>query len=221
MNRRGAIPAWSRESNSGLTLIETLISLSIAVIVLALVYSSLRTVGTVLRDTSSDRRNNAESLLSLNRISTDLKRACRATISNEPPFRLEQPSDAFPEKTVLSFSSLTTPQGNTQFPLVTRNTYTLKEEGKRKTLIRNTTPVRGPGSMSTGRVERLLLNCTWFGVSVLSGDEWHKSWGSDKETPIPEAARIEVAHKGGETNRVTVLIPAGNTVTSTLERASN
>lgn len=201
----------------GLTLIETLIALAIAIVVMALVFTSLRTVGRVMRG-QQRRERRAEALAVLQNMSHELSCLCSATISNQPAFKLASQEGTPEDSPVLTYSTV---KGGVSGPArseIVRKQYRLGE--RERELLCQSRPLRGPGSVETGQVMRVLSGVDHFNVSVFEEGEWQDSWHSEGEMVLPEMVELELACAGEETNSVRILIPGGHSVTSTIERAS-
>jgi len=206
--------------SSGMTLVETLLALSIAVVLMALVYSIFNTVGRVMRGQGT-RDRKLQALQVLDRISNELTFACPTTSTNSPAFKLWTANEGdLGERRVVEFSTLSNSQDGILWSSVIRKTYSLNAD---RELMCETMPLRGPGSLTTGEVVRVLGNVDSFNVKVYAEGDWKKEWESQAELPFPQIVRVGIVLRNrptSETNSVRVLIPAGNPVASTIERSS-
>lgn len=214
-----------RRSSRGLTLIETLVSLGILMIVFALFFSILHSIERV--SFSRNRRGiEVDAQRALQRISDDLICASPLTESNAPIFSIALDEDS----AEYSSSSL-------RFALYDRFSekgmatrwppqvlaYTLEESAALPgELICRRRALRGPGSGTTGTLERVLAPILQFRVRALAEDGWTDEWGRDAEG-LPQALELSMIYPVGSgigSNKMLLAIPAGNVTTSRVERGS-
>lgn len=207
----------------GMTLIELLLAIAIASLVITLVFSVYRTVSTTMQG-QDDRRRGADAASdAVQRIAHDL--ACTFAPKSDAAceFTLEKGAST-PAASQLSFCTAVMPEGETDLRWfeLHRVAYRVGADSENAmALFRENQPLAGPGAFAPPVTNTLAGNVESFRISVYDGSEWKDEWSSAEGT-CPRAARIELIAKygsGTKTFQTEVLIPVGNSVTSTIVRA--
>ncbi len=207
---------------AGMTLIETLVALVISVIVMAIVFTSLRTVHRVMSG-QQGRSGRRSALRVLNRLSRELSCAVATEGTNSPTFQLTRAEDS-----ASSRIEFCTASHSTGFDVegggFIRKLYCLEAGNSEfSKLVCRSWPIRGSGSLGTGVVERVVSGVRSFEVAVLDGDDWLETWEGKVKQPFPVAVRIGITVEsvaGAVSNSVMILIPVSLEFHSSIERGS-
>lgn len=216
----------SRPSRSGMTLIEILLATAIAALVVALVFSVYHTVSATLRGQQERRQGPDAAAAAVGRAAHDLE--CAFAGANDPAcaFTLVPADESDTGGSEISLCSAVAEEGerDTRWFALERVAYRLQgaPSGPRE-LVRESAALAGPGAYAppvtnvlAGRVEQFL-------VRVYDGEEWKEAWPPESGTRFPRAARIELVCGQGTGTRAfqtSVVIPAGNPITSRVERVA-
>ena len=209
-----------RRPRSGMTLIELILAIAIAALVITLVFSVYRTVSVTLQGQDERRRGADAAADAIQRIARDI--ACTFAPKSDAAcaFSLEKGSASR-----LSFCTAVVPEGETdlRWSEVHRVSYGLGTGSEdAAVLFREHQPLAGPGAFAPPVTNRLANNVESFRVSVYDGSEWNDEWSSGAAA-CPLAARIELTARygsGTKTFQTEILIPVGNSVTSTVQRTT-
>jgi type II secretion system protein J len=82
-------------------------------------------------------------------------------------------------------------------------------------LVREAAALTGDARLEPPRKTVLMRRVTGFDVRVLAGSSWTNRWVPDLKRPLPQAAQIRLTWSQGSTNAslaVTVLVPAGHVI---------
>lgn len=213
----------ARRSGSGFTLAELLMALVIAVLLFTVVFTTYRTVSNVMagQRERADGPESAQGALRL--LHEDFSRAylpegddlCGLTLAA---------SDGGAATTSLTFCAAGSYRGmdESTFPPLLHIAYVLEGSGNDLRLGRATQPVTGPGASLPPVTNIIARKLASFRVELWDGSEWKGSWAPDTKQP-PLAARVTLDIKTGGSGKplaTEILIPAGNTWTSSLLRTS-
>ncbi len=211
-------PAFS-PARHGVTLIELLVALALAILLLGAVYGVYRTATQTLSDQQRRHAADAPTVAALDRLSRDLTCAWFSVPDPACTFRLE-PGDAGTLGPELTFCTLERPNDEPD-PMradALQVTYQLVSDEKRGSLlVRAHRPLSGPGSDQPPRTNSLVAGVQVFRVRVFDGIEWHDAWPTAEEETRPCAARIELQTSGRKRSgllQTDVLIPAGMVITA-------
>jgi type II secretory pathway component PulJ len=206
---------------SGLTLIELLLAITITVLLVAVVFSTYRTVQAVAVgqrqrvDTQQVPADAAELL------QDDLMRLFDA---GRPETRvvLTQALD----QASASFCTLALPAGEAdlRWSRALRVEWRALTDQGRLALGRSVQPLAGPGSLDPPVTNVVVADLARFGVSFYDGTNWSFAWPPSPSNAIPRAARLEILSARAATDqvwRLEVWIPAGSSFTSRLQRAAS
>ena len=209
---------------SGMTLIELILAIAIASLVISLVLTVYRTVSVTMLG-QEERRRGADAVAdAVERIARDLVCTFAPKSDNSCLFVLDRgaPASKSPH---LSFCAAVVPEGETDLRWfdLHRVTYRVDVEGgSAPVLLRESRPLSGPGALAPAVTNVLAREVESFRVFAYDGTEWKDDWPPGL-AGCPRAARVELTARHGsgtKTFQTEVLIPAGNPVTSTVQRAT-
>lgn len=207
---------------SGMTLIELILAIAIASLVITLVFSVYRTVSVTMQG-QDERRRGADAVSdAVQRIARDITCTFAPKADEACKFILEKDTSA-PAASQLSFCTAVMPEGETDLRWfeLHRVAYRVGTDSKDAiVLFRENQPLAGPGAFAPPVTNVLASNVESFRVSVYDGSEWKDEWTSI-DAACPRAARIELTARvgsGTKTFKTEVLIPVGNSVTSSVAR---
>jgi type II secretion system protein J len=221
MSRRAA--TVHRHRRSGMTLIELLLAIAIAALVITLVFSIYRTVSVTMQGQDERRRGADAAADAVQRIARDMACTFAPKSDNQCSFTLEKDTLP-PAASKLSFCAAVMPEGQTDLRWfeLHRVAYRVGADSKDVVvLFRENQPLVGPGAFAPPVTNVLARDVESFRVTAYDGSEWADEWSSG-DMACPRAARIELTVRygsGTKTFETEVLIPVGNSVTSTVVRA--
>ncbi len=209
------VPVMTREQNRrGVTLIELLTAISVAMLVLVASVSVFLTVSNSLRRQQNDTHGAAHAVL--DQLRHDLAVCAQAPFTNVPAFSVESTSVGTnrPALSVLAFSVGRVPEGEDDFSKleIGRIRYTIQPDGR---LIRETMTLWGADALAPAQSNAVMKEVTAFEVSVFAESSWTNQWTSSPRVLLPAAARIRLDWRTAvttETATVEIFIPAGNQV---------
>lgn len=232
---------WTENSRSsfGFTLVELMLALSIAAVLLGLVFSLYFTVSRTV-DGQRDRRAGATAMMyALDRLARDLTSALPVPGHREGGFLLETEDSARgPISRVVFCTTRALPsytgeaqdlldeerdprdQRDTRWFEIVEVAYWLeyapRERGR---LMRTERPLVGPEALEPARTNVLAVGVDQFHVRVRPENEWVDAWeikADDEEAVWPRAARIDLVPddraRGARPQTVDVLIPTGRVI---------
>jgi type II secretory pathway component PulJ len=210
----------------GLTLIETLVAISVLVMIVAILSSALNTLNRVA---AGQQRRSAEmdAIMAMQTISEQLASTVPISVSNKPVFMITSETDHPEQGDKIRFAVFTEPPfeyGNSNRRAVSKEYRFEAGEGSEGDLVCRSRPLRGPGSIATGEFERVAGRIEGFSVRAFKAGKWSRTWGGEGDDELPEAVELTLVYNAGseiKSNSVAVYIPAGNTITSSFERASS
>lgn len=196
----------------GMTLIELLVAITVAILVFTASVSVYLAVTSSLRRQQDRRQGTA--VAALDQIRHDLACCAQATFSNTPPFSVGTHAA---EAGAPGFSSLAFFMGGTPGPEddfsrfeVKRVQYSVSSGGA---LIRESQTLWGTDALAPATSNVVLEGVMAWEVSVLADSDWTNRWVSSARCLIPRAARLRLDWRTAattETARVDVFIPAGS-----------
>lgn len=222
----------------GFTLIELILAVSIALILLGLVFSLYHTLSRTVDDQRARLTGGTAMMHALEQLTRDLMSSMPVPGYDEGGFLLETEQAARGPSSHVAFctarfrpanESPRDPADDPPDPREARDlrwfdivevTYSLeyapRERGR---LIRTERPLTGPAALEPARTNVLATGVDQFHVRVRHEDEWVDAWEvdpDDEEAEWPRAARITVdpddRARGAHAQTVDVLIPAGWTM---------
>jgi prepilin-type N-terminal cleavage/methylation domain-containing protein len=208
---------------TGMTLIELILALAIASLVITLVFSVYRTVSVTMQGQEERRRGADDAANAVRQIARDLTCTFAPKSDATCEFDLQKDSHG-PFSSQLSFCSAITQEGETNLLWFELHCVAYRvgvDEKNKPVLLREYQPLTGPGALAPPVTNVLAGEVESFHVTVLNGSEWNDEWTSTSNAPCPRAACIEVTTRygaGTKTFRTEVLIPAGNSISSTVTR---
>lgn len=202
---------------SGTTLIELILAIAIASLVITLVFSLYHTVSATLGGQEERRRGADAATDAVRQIARDLACAFALKFDETCKFTLQKDGHGT-SVSQLSFCSAVMPEGETDLRWLELRRIAYRLDVKTSMLLRENQPLAGPGAFVSSRTNALEKEVESFHVSVHNGLEWKDEWA---DASCPRAARIEVTTRRGsgvKTFQTEVLIPAGNSISSTITR---
>lgn len=234
-----AWPTYSDAVSTGFTLVELMLALSIAVVLVGLIFSLYFAVSRTVNEQHDRRTGGTAMILALEQVTRDLVNATPVPGYDEGGFLLETEEGARGPASQLTFCSgraRRAPTGETHdlaetetedstardlrwfevWEISYRLEYAPRERGR---LIRTERPIVGPESLEPPRTNVLATGVDQFHVQVRQDDDWTDTWTvdpHDEQATWPRAARITLMPdnrvRGGQTQTVGVLIPVGWTI---------
>ena len=208
----------ARRDRAGLTLIELLLAMVIAVLLVAVVYSTYRTVHAVAAGQRDRLETRAAPADAVEQVRDDLMRLFDPGL---PETRIVLTQRL--EQAAVSFVAMVAPPGETDLrwakPL--RIEWSAAARDGRLDLVRAVQPVSGPGSQDAPASNIVVEDVGDFHVAFFDGTNWAGRWPPGASNTIPRAARLEVRSRKAPTNeawKLDVWIPAGSSFTSTIQR---
>jgi prepilin-type N-terminal cleavage/methylation domain-containing protein len=215
--RRADLPAAHRRR--GLTLIELLLSLAIGVMVVTLVFTTHRTVTSVLRGQREREAGTRAVALAEELLRQDLAtlfvpagdRNCALLLEKDPD------RDAC---SILSFCRIETREGERDLrwgdPVHYRYSVSTSASGAPQ-LDRVRSVPAGPLSSAPAVTNVIAGGAELFRVQLFDGAQWLDTWppGSSTNAAPPQLARVEIAGRTTD-----IFIPVGLVITSQIERAA-
>ncbi|MFH0954370.1 MAG: type II secretion system protein GspJ [Verrucomicrobiota bacterium] len=212
---------------SGMTLIELLLAIVIAVLVAALVFSVYHVVSVTLQGQQARRRGPDAAARALEQLARDLE--CTYAVPGDDTTKLSVSAGGGESgaESDLSFCTAILPEGETDLRWfeIQRVRYRVTAEAAGHVLLRESQALAGPGAAAPPVTNTLAEGIERFRVAVYDGSGWKGSWpepGPDSPT-CPRAARLEIEASSGSGTRgfqTEVFIPAGNVITSAVVRAA-
>ena len=206
-----------------MTFIELVLAIAIASLVITIVFSLHYTVLVTMQGQEERRRGADAAADAIQQIARDL--ACIfAPNSDEARKFILKKDGKGTSASQLSFCSAVMPEGETDLRWfeLHRVAYRVGVDAKNASvLFRENRPLSGPGAFASPSTNALEGNVESFHVSVHDGLGWKDEWASTGDAPCPRAARIEMTTRYGsgiKTFQMEILIPAGNSISSTLTR---
>jgi len=213
MNRRNNRELALR---SGLTLIETMLAMAIAVVVIGLVYSTYHAALRVSRG-HLVRSGEQAAFRALGTMASELTSGTTVESSDDPPLLLWQ--DSTNSASVVTFYMAESKDNGSDWFSIRRVSFFVAMTNAEQALIRRVRDITGPTTNLLQQEEILLRNVATLDIVALEDGEWVEEWGGEH---WPEALRISLATVDGSvaSNLSTeVYIPVGNVVTSQIVRA--
>ncbi|MBN1269491.1 MAG: hypothetical protein JXB04_07890, partial [Kiritimatiellae bacterium] len=159
------------ETRAGLTLLETLLAVSIAALVIALVYTSYHAAMSTLAGQQKRRAGRSAAVHALNAVARDLTCGLDAAGGGENPFTLVAETMGSEPFASVSFSSAVRPEGEDALEWfeVQRVTFRVAEDGRARHLLREYEPLAGPVA-GTVQTNLLLEQVASFRVEAFDGE---------------------------------------------------
>ena len=233
-NRKSKIE--NRKSINGFTLVELLLAVSLAVVLLALIFSLYLAVSRAV-DARRERRDGGAAMVhGMERLSRDLTGALPVPGYDEGGFLLEterasrgsssrlvfcttrgrSPSEVLGRRASEEAEAMGLERDPRWFDLVEVVYWLEYQPRERGRLMRSERPLVGPEALEPARTNVLATGVDVFHVHVRSEDEWVDQWEADpddRETQWPRAARITLEPdehaQGARALTMDVLIPTG------------
>lgn len=202
---------------SGMTLLELLVALAIALLVIGVVFSMYQSATRTLAAQEAAEAGPATAVRAMEVLARDLSCACAPADEDACPFLISAP-EAANNYTVAGFcTAAVAPGDDPRWVVVESVAYRLVAgEEARGVLLRESVPLAGPGSEGPAVTNVLADRVEAFELRVYDGLEWEAEWESGG---LPQAARIAMA-SGGRSYTVDVLIAASQRFTSAVTRAA-
>jgi type II secretory pathway component PulJ len=196
----------------GFTLVELLMATVIAVLLVAVVFSTYRTASLV-RSAQVERRDQGHAAgAALAEAQKDLMRAFLPAGGSACAVALTQTVSG--ADLAFCMAEPLETEIDLRWDRIVRVHYRV-DEGR---LIRTSIPVAGPGSMDAPKTNMLAAGVDVFRVSLHDGADWRERWPVAETNGSPRAARIEIATRDRRSWATEIWIPAGTIFTSRIER---
>ena len=212
-------------NSSGFTLVELILAVSIAVLLLALIFSLYHTLSRTVDDQEARRTGGAAMLYALDQLTRDLSSALPVPGHEEGGFLLETTEGARGAMSHVTFCTTRYAPGFGEerdlrwFEIVEVSYWLEYEPRERGRLLRTERPIIGPEALEPPRTNVLATGVDVFHVRVRGEEDWVDAWQTahdDEEMEWPRAARIVLEPddraRGARPNTVDVLIPTGWTI---------
>jgi len=213
-------------ATSGLTLIEVLLAIVIASLVIALVFSMYHAATRTVESQQHRRAGADVTTDALDQLAREL--ACAFAQGDDEKCRFLLAHTEMPEGRVAELAFATAVPDGREMDLrwcgVARVSYRVVpgDDGARW-LAREVQLLAGPGAAQPPQTNLLVRGILSFSVSVFDGSAWGGEWPVPEKSPCPQAARVELVvaeQDGSRPFRTETAIPAGVTISSTLERSA-
>jgi prepilin-type N-terminal cleavage/methylation domain-containing protein len=212
---------------SGMTLVELLLAITIAVVAVALAFSLFRTVSMTLQGQAEREHGGRAALGTLDHLRDDLLRAFVPDGAAGCGFILTPSAGDTNQTDELSFCTLVPGAGESEarWSSVVRLHYRAKsrEEGAAPQLLRVEEAMSGPEALEPARTNISVESIRRFEVLLWDGSTWRNEWSADSPQGAPRAARVHLLATSGDRSAgaepLEIYIPAGMVVTSSFERA--
>ena len=210
----------ARSARAGLTLIELLLAITIAVLLVAVVLSTYRTVHAVAAGQQERLGARQAAADAVELLQDDLMRLFDAGRPETLVILTQQL-----EQASVSFSAIERPPGENdlRWGRAVRIEWAAAQQGERLALARSTRPLAGPGSLDAPVTNLLVSDLADFRVAFHDGTNWVNRWPPGVSNVVPRSARLEIRSRSaptGEAWKLEVWIPAGSTFTSRLQRTA-
>ena len=216
-------------SRTGFTLVELLLALVIAAllagVLVALYHTATRTAGDLRLRAHGPHAVEA----TLDQLADELRRAILQAAGPEDLFFVEPASDTGAAGSSLGFCSREpASDGEPDRARAIRLSYRIgAEPATQEALLRIQQTLTGAGSLDPPLTNRAAQPVAGFAVEVFDGTAWHERWPPPKaqETARPRLVRVAITQPGSAADaaphRIEVVLPAGQSVTSSLVRTGS
>jgi hypothetical protein len=210
---------------------ETLIGITITMLILTLLYSVWHTILAVTTGQQQRSSSAGSALLALDEISRDI--TCGLILPGASPeaMALTTETETDAGSSIIKFHCAAVPEQTADLEQyhIEQIVYQLIENNDEGPslpfrLIRTCQPVRGPGTLTPPETNILSTSVTAFHIEAYDGTDWQASWTEEQTTAWPSALRISISYsENGQTGtcRTEQYIPAGNVITSSLSRTTS
>ena len=210
----------ARSARAGLTLIELLLAITIAVLLVAVVLSTYRTVHAVAAGQQERVQTRQAAADAVELLQDDLMRLFEAGRPETRIVLTQQVGQA-----AVSFCAIERPPGerDLRWGRALRIEWSATPRGDGLALARATRPLTGPGSQGAPVTNLLVEDLGDFQVSFHDGTNWVDRWPPGSSNVVPRSARLAIRSRAaptGEAWKLEVWIPAGATFTSSLQRTA-
>jgi type II secretion system protein J len=211
-----------RAAPSGWTLLELVLSISIAVLVVTLLYSIYHTSMVTLR--TQERTHSAAERTAevLRQLGDDLSRATIPAGEEACGIVLE-PAAPGTATALWHLELCTAATSDAEIDLkwhdIIHVEYSLQEDVEGSALVRTETALAGPGVEEPPLTNLVANGITALEVHFFDGKAWEEEWPEARSSELPLAVRltIEIRHHGIDADATTELfLPAGTVVESTV-----
>jgi len=202
---------------SGMTLIELLLAMVVAVLAVSVVLAVYHTVTLTVTGQEARRETDEAASLALEQMARDLTCTFVSPEDSHCFFALEPAGEK--ETPALSFCTTIPPnERDLRWTRLEKVIYRAGEKEKDTwSLLRISKPIVGPGMFSGTTTNVIAQGITKIQITAYGEKEWEKEWPASSSAP--EAVRIALSTKAG-TRHVEAVIPAGIIITSSIQRLS-
>ena len=196
-----------------MTLVELLVAVVIAVLLIAVIFSTYRTASVV---TGGQKLRAAEAhaaAAALEQAQNDLMRAFIPSGDDACAIVLTQAES----RASISFCMMEMPENESDLRWARAESVAYRVEHAR--LLKIARPLTGPGSADGVKTNALAEGVDKFAVQLFDGFEWQDHWPVSTNVK-PRAAKLEIATTDKKSWSTEIWIPAGTVITSSIRRAA-
>ena len=212
----------SRKSRRGMTLIEILLALSIAILVVAVVLSMYQTVSATASG-QNRRKNSAEMASSIRALLIrDFSTAVAPAEDKLCTFTLGPDEAGFSK---IAFAHTRTEEGETdaRWFTIEQVAYQIVEAASStNALVRIRRPILGPGALEPAETNVIAAGVQEFQIRAYDGADWYEKWPQQESSATPQAVSLALGfQEGGKQQRIAteIMIPVGNPFFSSFKRS--
>ncbi len=203
-----------RQARAAFTLVELLVAIVVAVLLIAVVFSTYRTASLVAGGQKKRADETQSAAAALEQLELDLMRAFIPAGDNDCRIALTQNL----ERAHISFCMMQPSEtdADLRWAQVQRVGYGVTD-GR---LLKTARPLSGPGSLDGPRTNQLAEGVEKFSIALFDGVEWQTRWPGVSTNEKPKAARLEIGTTDHKSWSTEIWIPAGTVFTSSIQRAA-
>ena len=200
-----------------MTLIETLLALSIAILVVAVVLSTYQTVSATASG-QSRRNNSAEMVSSIRALLTrDFSTVVVPAEDKLCAFTLGSDESGFSK---IAFARARADEGATdpRWFTIEQVSYQIIENA----LARVHRPILGPGALEPAKTNVIAAGVSGFHIRAYDGADWYETWPQQESPGSPQAVSVVFDFQAGREQKhiaMEIMIPVGNPFFSSFKRS--
>lgn len=202
----------------GMTLIELLIAMAIAVLLAGLVFSVYRTVLNTIRTQTLWRDSLSPAVAALDALNRDFTCSLIPLGLTNAPFVLDTETNGLTAVRLCFATAETASSGDRKDYDIVHVQYLLRSASGPSgySLVRQCWPLRAPsGDAGSPGEEVVVKDLDRFQIELFDGNQWTNRWGTESAESIPEAARVRISFSDEAGTRILeseILIPAGHRI---------
>lgn len=202
----------SPSRRAGMTLIELLLAIGIAVLLVTLLYSIYHTVTRTAEGQDGRHRAARPVAATIDTFIQDLGSMVLPD-EDETCLLILQPGETLGHQfdELASCSAVPSPdERDGRWAVFQRVRHRVVQDESGYALMRESSPLTGPGSYASAVTNILLTGMAKFKVEIYDGTTWHPAWPPEGDHGEPAAARIAFMREGDEEpTRIELVIAAG------------